>query len=352
MLAAAGNMASQAWSKRNALSVPGQNPTLLTSRSACPVDLKECPKPQVALSIAIPEPDEFPGDEHFDDQIRVRNTFIEIGQPSSLERFYSDRIVRSCPGSQVGCLRDVFEEPAGEELAPQKRVLQLAEVLAVSETQASAGFMGVPPPVPPAPPAPPVQIMPAGHVRCPPPPPPPARATRTPLSSAATLFTPGAMPQHGGVERDQQHQQQLCPAVAELMNSVKTAECNASWDSQSSMPPRGVSPMMAAVHISPAAESQPGVPYMMQVAHISLATEAQPGLLADSSLEGLPSVGSAGHAAGNCKPCAFFHTKGCGSGASCSFCHLCGPGEKKRRQKEKKQAFKSAAASEAGEAHL
>merc|ERR1712032_587745 len=49
----------------------------------------------------------------------------------------------------------------------------------------------------------------------------------------------------------------------------------------------------------------------------------------------LPTVGSAGHAIGNCKPCAFMHTKGCGNGFDCQFCHLCEPGEKKRRRKEK-----------------
>eukprot|EP00427_Karlodinium_veneficum_P025091 CAMPEP_0169116688 /NCGR_PEP_ID=MMETSP1015-20121227/30032_1 /TAXON_ID=342587 /ORGANISM="Karlodinium micrum, Strain CCMP2283" /LENGTH=436 /DNA_ID=CAMNT_0009179269 /DNA_START=68 /DNA_END=1378 /DNA_ORIENTATION=- len=41
------------------------------------------------------------------------------------------------------------------------------------------------------------------------------------------------------------------------------------------------------------------------------------------------------HSAGTCKPCAFFHRKGCGNGSRCSFCHVCGPGEKKRRQKER-----------------
>lgn len=50
----------------------------------------------------------------------------------------------------------------------------------------------------------------------------------------------------------------------------------------------------------------------------------------------LPSVGSAGHSSGECKPCAFFHTKGCGGGKQCPFCHLCEAGEKKRRQKAKK----------------
>lgn len=50
----------------------------------------------------------------------------------------------------------------------------------------------------------------------------------------------------------------------------------------------------------------------------------------------LPSVGSAGHAFGTCKPCGFFYAKGCLNGATCSFCHLCDRGEKKRRQKQKK----------------
>jgi len=41
-----------------------------------------------------------------------------------------------------------------------------------------------------------------------------------------------------------------------------------------------------------------------------------------------------------CKPCAFFHTRGCESGADCEFCHICEPGAKKMRKKEKHQAFK------------
>jgi hypothetical protein len=49
----------------------------------------------------------------------------------------------------------------------------------------------------------------------------------------------------------------------------------------------------------------------------------------------LPTVGSAGHRFGTCKPCAFFHKRGCENGVQCTFCHLCDASEKKRRQKEK-----------------
>lgn len=53
----------------------------------------------------------------------------------------------------------------------------------------------------------------------------------------------------------------------------------------------------------------------------------------------LPTMGSAGHMLGNCKPCAFFHTKGCGNGVACVFCHLCDATEKKRRKKEKRSIY-------------
>jgi len=49
----------------------------------------------------------------------------------------------------------------------------------------------------------------------------------------------------------------------------------------------------------------------------------------------LPTTGSANHRFGGCKPCAFAHTKGCENGMNCQFCHLCEPGEKKRRQKQR-----------------
>eukprot|EP00442_Polarella_glacialis_P011961 CAMPEP_0115138014 /NCGR_PEP_ID=MMETSP0227-20121206/57404_1 /TAXON_ID=89957 /ORGANISM="Polarella glacialis, Strain CCMP 1383" /LENGTH=258 /DNA_ID=CAMNT_0002545533 /DNA_START=1 /DNA_END=778 /DNA_ORIENTATION=+ len=49
----------------------------------------------------------------------------------------------------------------------------------------------------------------------------------------------------------------------------------------------------------------------------------------------MPSLGSRGHAQGMCKPCAFVHTKGCGNGLNCEFCHICDSGARKRRQKER-----------------
>lgn len=49
----------------------------------------------------------------------------------------------------------------------------------------------------------------------------------------------------------------------------------------------------------------------------------------------LPSLGSAEHHRGKCKPCAFIHKQGCNNGTECRFCHLCGPEVKKKRQLER-----------------
>lgn len=51
----------------------------------------------------------------------------------------------------------------------------------------------------------------------------------------------------------------------------------------------------------------------------------------------LESVGSRFHDSGRCKPCAFFHTKGCQSAASCLFCHRCPAHEKQRRKRLRRQ---------------
>mmetsp|Transcript_89580 Transcript_89580/g.252496 ORF Transcript_89580/g.252496 Transcript_89580/m.252496 type:complete len:224 (-) Transcript_89580:229-900(-) len=56
----------------------------------------------------------------------------------------------------------------------------------------------------------------------------------------------------------------------------------------------------------------------------------------------LPTVGSAGHNDGSCRPCAFvWKEPGCHNGVNCMFCHLCDPSEKKKRQKDKKAAIRA-----------
>eukprot|EP00411_Alexandrium_monilatum_P040612 CAMPEP_0175411626 /NCGR_PEP_ID=MMETSP0095-20121207/42218_1 /TAXON_ID=311494 /ORGANISM="Alexandrium monilatum, Strain CCMP3105" /LENGTH=331 /DNA_ID=CAMNT_0016710607 /DNA_START=18 /DNA_END=1010 /DNA_ORIENTATION=+ len=54
----------------------------------------------------------------------------------------------------------------------------------------------------------------------------------------------------------------------------------------------------------------------------------------------LPSVGSAGHALGRCKPCAFFRSKGCHTGTECTWCHLCTRADLVHRKKAKKEKLR------------
>lgn len=58
--------------------------------------------------------------------------------------------------------------------------------------------------------------------------------------------------------------------------------------------------------------------------------------------EQLPTIGSATHHLGGCRPCAFYFTRGCGNAEGCPFCHLCGPGEKKKRLRDKRIARREA----------
>jgi len=64
-----------------------------------------------------------------------------------------------------------------------------------------------------------------------------------------------------------------------------------------------------------------------------------------SASEALPSLGSALHASGQCRPCAWFWKKGrgCTNAASCDYCHLCPEGELKDRKKKKVDAIRAGA---------
>jgi len=56
----------------------------------------------------------------------------------------------------------------------------------------------------------------------------------------------------------------------------------------------------------------------------------------------LPTRGSLGHRVGTCKPCAFaWKETGCANGVECPFCHLCGPGERRLRKKERKSMWQN-----------
>lgn len=91
---------------------------------------------------------------------------------------------------------------------------------------------------------------------------------------------------------------------------------------------------------TPDATPHAAVPTLLSLGSLlSLNSQGSGARSAASSLDHVvaQNVGSASHGK-HCKPCAFFHTKGCESGADCVFCHECPPLEKKRRKKERAQA--------------
>jgi len=55
----------------------------------------------------------------------------------------------------------------------------------------------------------------------------------------------------------------------------------------------------------------------------------------------LPSVGSATHGTGECRPCAWFwKPQGCQNGQECRHCHLCPEGEMRARKKDKAESLR------------
>lgn len=61
-----------------------------------------------------------------------------------------------------------------------------------------------------------------------------------------------------------------------------------------------------------------------------------------SLLSLLPSVGSAAHGTGECRPCAWFWKEGgCKNGQECRHCHLCPEGEIRQRKKLKQDEMKA-----------
>jgi len=132
----------------------------------------------------------------------------------------------------------------------------------------------------------------------------------TPAGAAAGTLTAGGLPKTPGGGRV------LCLSEALIADTVVgDTECVAQPDSSAPVLP------------------QPQLPQAV----------AAPGEVGATML---PSIGSLGHGSGRCKPCAFVGKDGCRSGAECLFCHLCDPGEKKRRKKQLK-ATRSAIASAA-----
>jgi len=230
----------------------------------------------------------------------VKNTFIEVKCHNDclVDGFFKARQVRSCPCTPTQRCEEAITETDSLGLltaaAERLKCHKGSGAVVLSCKALPTGSADVPLPRFGA-----VEASPAG-------------SADVPLPAFATVQANDAHPQVY-----LQEFQQDAPQVEEGQHQVFLS--NFQQDSQQ--------------------DSQQGPPSLMPVAAPSVSkAELVPVLRLADVLGGLsdplPSLGSADHRFGTCKPCAFLHTKGCKTGKDCKFCHLCKAGSAKRRKKE------------------
>lgn len=233
-------------------------------------------------------------------ELRVRNTFIDVGPSPSMARFLRERMALSCPGSKVGQLANAFDQYSDTE-SESPRGRSKPQMISLMDALADAPTMP---------------------------------CTPEPLDSLWRPFTNDIdvlrVPYTGGCLPDSA-QPSLCAAgMPAIVMAGHAGNVAVTSDPQQALLPPTAGQSVASLSAPTPAQvlgwGLEGVP-VTAVSH-------------PPASDKLPSLGSFGHDLGQCKPCAFLHTKGCSSGAMCKFCHLCDVGAKKRRQKEKKQTFK------------
>lgn len=206
----------------------------------------------------------------------VKNTFLDtsVQRPESLEGFYQERQIQSCPASGIA-LPVGLEDPIAESgLCSHVELTEATESHYMLQTPESS----------------------------------PLLLSALPLGFETPPFLLHALQNMPGHPSDAQLPVMPPPSRAPCVLDLATL-CPPPHSAQQV---QFAAPVLAEVH-------------------------------PDSDLGSLqcPTLGSKDHWLGKCKPCAFLHTRGCGNGVLCSFCHLCDPGEKKRRAKDKRAAMRS-----------
>mmetsp|Transcript_19965 Transcript_19965/g.41749 ORF Transcript_19965/g.41749 Transcript_19965/m.41749 type:complete len:320 (+) Transcript_19965:39-998(+) len=285
------------------------------------LDRREWP----SLEISLPELEsDFPA--YPPEAVEVRNTFIHVASPAAED---ADRPVLSCPASKIGWIEDLLEDQKNRPPTPpappthpppvlkQKEefprlVIRLENALEAqtAAAQADAGL----------------------------------QVPQVPLSMGRSQGTGRAL----GVIGDQRGRGQstyMLPTAYSSTDAPRSTWCpfEANSTTGGDMNPAGRSQMGAIGPVASAQAPPAGPPPARPLSAGQATSSLGPHAPKPHGTKELPSVGSAGHAFGTCKPCGFFYAKGCLNGAACSFCHLCDRGEKKRRQKQKKACLKGGA---------
>lgn len=267
------------------------------------------------------------------DGIPVKNTFIQFpeNQHPSLVEYFIPRQSRSCPTSalmEAGHVPEIPETPTSGVSAPPG----LEELI----------------PTPPL----------SGTVV---PKPPVAGASQIPI---AGLPMPQLSRPSSGIEESPKNPPPGLEGMATPSSglsasaSPKANRPKAAKESPKVPPPGLVGPKMVAVSapypvpypVSALSDPRYILPQTVSLAQAAtLAQDRRPSKEQDLDEEkqvvrlaeglGMTSLGSKDHGTGRCRPCGFLYkdANGCQNGADCPFCHMCPPGEIKRRKKEKTQ---------------
>jgi len=216
----------------------------------------------------------------------------------------------------------------------QQQQQQWQQLLAMASATA-------PPPGLPLPPSSPAAAMvlrpPPG---LPPPPAPPAATAPQPATlDLALAFMAGASFARAGMTLGG-------PPASSSASCGQSSETCSTADTTEEPPSPQITPVAAApclsMHHSAAeaellAQDSPETPVFLD---LSAAIGSPPGL----SLVECPTVGSADHHLGLCKPCDFVGRGfDCRMGADCKFCHLCGPAERKMRKAQRRKMVRATA---------
>lgn len=299
---------------------------------------------------------------------QVRNTFIDLplDRPSSLDGFFQERNIRSCPASRMmsldepegmpglECLLEGIESAASTPVGGDT-TLQAASPLMPSELDEPVTH-GPPPPPPPNPPIQnAAESFPAVLPNDAPPPPPMVPISTPPPDSWGCSTLAGAPPPTDApsvfapqpldgwqfspscVPPVPQASPWLPPPPGPVMDTyAPMSSLPGPWPASMSNDSYSIPASSCAFTQGIVSAGPPGQ-LAMEPCVLQL-SEALPDMEVGSAE--LPTLGSRGHHMGRCKPCAFVHNGGCESGILCQFCHLCEPGEKKRRAKQKKEVYK------------
>jgi len=345
-------------------------PTLLNATSRRPLTgVNSCDVPKPKIEIAIPTPcaqHAYPSEA-----VRVRNTFIHITSPVA-DSTTNGRLAFSCPSSHIGRIQESFKTDDGlsDEVpaSATKQVLVLENALfePVPDTPEarSMGCMGLSEwYASPGTPEKFGQHDLHGMFSWPPACLPSASGCGSstdwfPCAAGGELLhtadhripcsIPGSLPQQSAAQAPSQ--MLSISAETGMPTSGNPAYALSHAAASRFPPPPGFdyTPMtdpsdawqLAQQPVAGATPKRFTLKPSLEEIPMCPPSMPRPSQPAPGSAE-LPSIGSREHAAGECKPCAFLHTKGCTSGAMCSFCHLCVAGEKKKRQKTRKTMFQS-----------